>query len=207
MLGKDGRVFEKVWKSDQNHGRELMPAVFEVLEQASLLMQDVTQLAVALGPGGFSAVRVGISAVIGLAMPRELPVAGVPTHAIEAEQYFADASAASPVLSVIPAGRSELAWARFDSPSPQPAAIGLSGLPELVATLGEEARICGEAAELLAGKVPPEMIIGRQPPTRKPSSLIALAQRQFAEHGPTEPTLLRPIYARPPSITEPNRPV
>jgi tRNA A37 threonylcarbamoyladenosine modification protein TsaB len=147
---------------------------------------------------------VGISAVIGLAMPRDLPVAGVPTHAIEAERYLPKASPEAPVISVVPAGRGELAWARFESPSPEPADTGIAAAADFIASLAEGAQICGEAAELLVGKVPPEMIVGRQPPTRRPSSLISLAQRQFAEHGPTDPTRLRPIYARPPSITAPN---
>jgi tRNA threonylcarbamoyl adenosine modification protein YeaZ len=197
-------VLEKTWKSDQNHGRELMPAVIEILAEAGIEPQAVTHLAVALGPGGFSAVRVGISAVLGLSAPNDLPVAGIPTHSVEAERYLADASKSAPLFSVIPAGRQELSWAMFDGSSDGPAETGLCSLDQLVTAMPANARVCGEAAEALVGKVPPEMIAGSQPPTRKPASLIRLAASRFEAHGPTPPASLRPIYARPPSITKPN---
>ena len=197
-------MWERTWKSEQNHGRELMPAVMETLEEAGLKPQDIRRLAVALGPGGFSAVRVGISATLGLSAPADLPIAGVPTHTVEAERYLQEASADAPLFSLIPGGRREIAWARFDGASDRPAEIGLSSVEDLVALLPSEARICGEAAEALEGKIAPAAFAGSRPPTRKPASLLRLAVRQFESSGPTPPAELRPIYARPPSISKPN---
>lgn len=206
LLTADGDVSETTWRSDQNHGRELMPAIIALLEKRNLTPLDVTHLAVALGPGGFSAVRVGISTVIGLSFSRTLPVAGLPTHAIEAAPYREQAATGTPLYSLLPAGRREISWARFESGHDAATETGLSPVEEMSELLPSGALVCGEAAELVAGKLPPEKIAGRQPPTRLPSTLLELARQQFDAEGPTPHDELRPIYARPPSISTPNPP-
>ncbi len=201
-----GERTEMVWRSDQNHGCELMPAVVELASQAGIRPTDITHLAVALGPGGFSAVRVGISTVIGLALPNDLTVVGIPTHLIESFPYLERASASSPILSLLPAGRGELAWARYESETEE-SAIGLSTTNELVASLAPGALLCGEGTELLAGMVDPESILCGDPPTRSPISMLEIASRRIANNDSTPLSELRPIYARPPSITKPKKPV
>ena len=196
-----GERTEMIWRSDQNHGRELMPAIVELMSRAGLGPADITHLAVALGPGGFSAVRVGVSAVMGLAMPGDLPIVGVPTHAVEAMPHLSDASSESPVVSLIPAGRGELSWARFDSDSSDPVEIGLSSVEEFVATLPASTRVCGEGVELLRAHLSADRFLSGDAPTRSPATLLRLARRAFDDGDATPPEGLRPIYARPPSIT------
>jgi tRNA threonylcarbamoyladenosine biosynthesis protein TsaB len=203
---ESGERTEMVWRSDQNHGRELMPAIIELMSRSGLGPTDITHLAVALGPGGFSAVRVGISAVMGLALPRDLPIAGVPTHVIEAMPYLESTTSDSPVVSVIPAGRGELSWARFESDAGNISTIVLSSVDEFVATLSTDTRVCGEGAEALRGHVPGEQMLSGDAPTRSPISLLELAGRRFDTGRPTTPAELRPIYARPPSITMQRQP-
>ena len=68
-LAQDGQVISsRSWCSLANHTAELMPAVAEILDGQRLAAGDLTGIAVALGPGGFSALRVGISAAKGLAL-------------------------------------------------------------------------------------------------------------------------------------------
>ncbi|MDA1298399.1 MAG: tRNA (adenosine(37)-N6)-threonylcarbamoyltransferase complex dimerization subunit type 1 TsaB [Chloroflexi bacterium] len=198
-----GERTQIIWRSDQNHGRELMPAIVDLMSRAGLGPPDITHLAVALGPGGFSAVRVGISAVMGLALPRELPVAGIPTHLVEAMPYLEGVSHGSPVISLIPAGRDELSWARFESGSGEPAATGLIGFEEFAADIPAGARVCGEGASLLRDRIAPEQFLSGDAPTRSPASLIELARRRFDSDRPISQAELRPIYARPPSVTAP----
>ena len=199
---ESGERSEMIWRSDQNHGRELMPAIVELMSRANLRPPDITHLAVALGPGGFSAVRVGISAVIGLAMPRDLPVAGVPTHSVEVLPFLESASVETPVVSLIPAGRNEVAWARFDQPgSTSTAATGLAVPGKLSDLLPPGALFCGEAAETMAGLVEAERILIDRAPTRSPIALLELASASFDGGDSASATVLKPIYARSPSIT------
>jgi tRNA threonylcarbamoyladenosine biosynthesis protein TsaB len=57
----------------------LLPAIQTLLEAVRLALTDIDGIAVSLGPGSFTGLRVGLSAVKGLALAAERPVAGIPT--------------------------------------------------------------------------------------------------------------------------------
>ena len=197
---------ETTWHSQQNHGAELLPAAIALLEQARLGIQDVTHLAVALGPGGFSALRVGIATVKGLALPRGLPVAGIPTLDIDAAPHF-DADA--PLYALLPAGRGEVAWAHYGdaaSTARQQKQTGLAAPEDLLTRASPGALFCGEGAHLLAPHVPAGALLSGPPPTRRPAVLARLALDRFALGLADDPAALEPIYARAPSISTPRPP-
>ena len=108
-----GSVVCRSWRSEQNHGAELMPAIIAMLEESGRTPADITHLAVANGPGGFSALRVGIGVVFGLATPRDLPIAAISTHEIEVAPYVDRVGRSTALYSLLPAGRGEVAWARY----------------------------------------------------------------------------------------------
>src|SRR5512134_635259 len=99
-------VGEYAWRSSQRHTVELAPAVSELLARCSLTMEAVHALGVALGPGSFTSLRVGLSLVKGLALARHLPLVGIPTLDILAA---AQAPARLPLAVAIQAGRGRLA--------------------------------------------------------------------------------------------------
>jgi tRNA threonylcarbamoyl adenosine modification protein YeaZ len=203
--GDDGEIRTKSsWRSNQNHGRELMPAIVESLRELEMEPKDLTHVAVALGPGGFSAVRVGISAALGLVVSKQLPVLGIPTHEIEAHPYMAEVTETAPLYSLIPAGRNEISWSR-SAPSHK-ADIGVLAPENLVFQLESGAILCGEACDLMAGLVDPSRLRGGDSFTRDPDVILDIAVKKF-ELGVTTPyEELRPIYARPPSISKPKPP-
>jgi len=57
----------------------LLPALQTLLASQDLTAKDITAVAVALGPGSFTGIRVGIATAEGLAMPSHLPVFGIST--------------------------------------------------------------------------------------------------------------------------------
>jgi tRNA threonylcarbamoyl adenosine modification protein YeaZ len=61
----------------QKGDSELMPVIEETLEKAKLTYEHLTQLACAVGPGGFTSLRVGVTAVNTLAYALDLPTAGI----------------------------------------------------------------------------------------------------------------------------------
>ena len=83
-LSVDGVVTTESWYSRHNHGREVMPAVLRLLDAAAIKADDIDAVAVGLGPGGFSAVRVGIATANGLVAPRQTRQLGIPTHLTQA---------------------------------------------------------------------------------------------------------------------------
>src|SRR5574339_1116189 len=105
--GSQGQVIsEYAWRSSQRHTVELAPAIHELLKRCGLTMDDVQALGVALGPGSFTSLRVGLSLVKGLAFARGLPLIGIPTLDILA---VAQPSSRLPLVVAIQAGRSRLA--------------------------------------------------------------------------------------------------
>jgi tRNA threonylcarbamoyladenosine biosynthesis protein TsaB len=103
-------IGEYAWRSSQRHTVELAPAIFELLTRCGLMMDDVRALGVALGPGSFTSLRVGLSLVKGFALARNLPLIGIPTLDILAA---AQPLSKIPLLVAIQAGRGRLAAGRY----------------------------------------------------------------------------------------------
>ncbi len=61
------------------HSERLMPSIHNLLEGASLKIHDLEGIAVSLGPGSFTGLRIGVSTVKGLAYALKTPVVGVST--------------------------------------------------------------------------------------------------------------------------------
>jgi len=61
-LSQQGEAFaELTWRSDRNHSVELVPAIRELQTKSNTEMYQLEAIFIAQGPGGFSALRVGMS--------------------------------------------------------------------------------------------------------------------------------------------------
>lgn len=72
VVRADGEAFEFVPSIDEltgppGHARELLPRVAEVVERAGLDYADLDAIAVGVGPGSFTGLRVGVATARGLA--------------------------------------------------------------------------------------------------------------------------------------------
>ena len=85
--GKVSVLCEAVVNNRLTHSQTLMPMIGDMLKNASLSLADITHLAVAVGPGSFTGVRIGVSAVKGLAFANDLPCAAVSTLAGMARRW------------------------------------------------------------------------------------------------------------------------
>ena len=101
----DGLVAEEYWFSGRNHTVQLMPRLARMLKTAQLNTTDLTGLAVALGPGSFTGLRIGLAVAKGLALPQKLPVIGVPTLEITAKPLE---RSSLPVWAIARAGRGRI---------------------------------------------------------------------------------------------------
>jgi tRNA A37 threonylcarbamoyladenosine modification protein TsaB len=80
-------VSEHTWLAKQDHTRTLMPALQRLLADAGIDISALQAVAVALGPGSFNGLRVGLSTAKGLAVARSLPMVGASTLEILAAEY------------------------------------------------------------------------------------------------------------------------
>jgi tRNA threonylcarbamoyladenosine biosynthesis protein TsaB len=108
-------IGEYAWRSSQRHTVELAPAIAELLTRCGLTMEDVHALGVALGPGSFTSLRVGLALVKGLALSRHIPLVGIPTLDILAN---AQPVSKLPLAVAIQAGRGRFAFGWYKRSSP-----------------------------------------------------------------------------------------
>jgi len=79
-ITQDGKVLGSSFINVKlTHSQTLMPMVEQVLKNCMLTLSDIDYIAVAAGPGSFTGVRIGISAVKGIAAPLNIPCVAVST--------------------------------------------------------------------------------------------------------------------------------
>jgi tRNA threonylcarbamoyladenosine biosynthesis protein TsaB len=95
------------------HGEQLAPLIDQVLGEAGAIRQDVTAVAVGVGPGPYTGLRVGLvtARVLGLALG--IPVYGVCSLDVLAARAV-DEGIGEPFLATLDARRKELFWAAYD---------------------------------------------------------------------------------------------
>jgi tRNA threonylcarbamoyladenosine biosynthesis protein TsaB len=97
---------ESIWVSRARHTVELAPALAELLQRTGMKMDEIDALGVALGPGSFTSLRVGLAFIKGLALARNLPLIGIQTlDVVAASQPLTEL----PLTAVLPSGRGRLA--------------------------------------------------------------------------------------------------
>jgi tRNA threonylcarbamoyladenosine biosynthesis protein TsaB len=79
IIDDDEVVAEYALYREETLSAGLVPAIHDLLAVARLDLKEIDGIAVSLGPGSFTGLRVGLSAVKGLALAVERPVVGVPT--------------------------------------------------------------------------------------------------------------------------------
>lgn len=212
LLWDDNRpVYSHTWRSAYNHTAHLMPAVQHILQQAGITPRDLEGIAVALGPGGFSALRVGISAAKGLALPWNTPLVGISTLETEAYPYAGTGLSICPLLNI---GRRDMAWACFQTKDGRWQKVSdeeITPNADLSTTLPPNALICGEgtltAASLLQeSDIRFPHVIEYPGPSLRLWALARLASERLQRGHSDDANSLQPLYLRKPSITPPNPP-
>ncbi len=185
----------------RGHAERLMPMIEEVRQEAAVQFQEMEAVAVTLGPGTFTGVRVGLAAARALALVAEVPILGVSTLELLA-------SAAAPrerggIIAAIDARRGELYLQAFDSQgiSVTEAAVCPAASFTPPATLAQGI-IVGLGADILAPYLPEWQLDSniQQPDAR----ILALAAEGWAHRANRQPPA--PIYLRAPDARLPAQP-
>lgn len=79
ILGPEGLLSEYTSNCPGTHSVWLMPAIERIFKQAGRSPFDLDALAVSVGPGSFTGLRIGVSTVRALAQTLRIPVVGIPT--------------------------------------------------------------------------------------------------------------------------------
>ena len=196
--GSQGQVIsEYAWRSSQRHTVELATAVSELLKRCGLTMEQMRALGVALGPGSFTSLRVGLSLMKGLALARHLPLIGIPTLNILAA---AQAPSKLPLAAVLQAGRGRLAVSWYKSSkngwqSKSPARV--TTIDALMDEVQSPILLCGELTSEERQRLAQNPEIRLASPAgsvRRPAILAELAWRRWQKGEVDNEATLAPIY-------------
>jgi tRNA threonylcarbamoyl adenosine modification protein YeaZ len=101
------------WSAGQRQSHELLPRILALLQADGTALESLTALAIGIGPGSFTGLRVGMSVAKGLALALDIPIVGVASLPawLESEP---DAGAA-----LARAGAREAYMLRRDQPLPE----------------------------------------------------------------------------------------
>jgi tRNA threonylcarbamoyladenosine biosynthesis protein TsaB len=184
----------------RGHAEALMPLIARVMDEAAVEFKQLDRIAVTVGPGSFTGLRVGISAARGIALAAAKPAIGLTTLAGLAAPHIA-ADDDTLVVAAIDARHDHVYMQVFGPGGRSLLSPRIVSLREAVraATKGP-ARIVGSAAHLVAGSWPK----GVPPPTlvdQRAAPDIAWIARLGAAAtdagGPPKPLYLRAPDARP----------
>ncbi len=190
-------IAEYAWRSGHRHTTELAPAVADLLSRCALTMKDVNALGVAIGPGSFTSLRVGLAFVKGLALSRNIPLIGIPTLDILAR---AQPVAKLPLAVALQAGRGRFAlgWYKVSRKRWQAQSEArVVTLEALMAEVKSPALLGGEfTAEDRQVLLKNESIslISPMNSIRRPAMLAELAWARWQNNDVDEPASLAPIY-------------
>lgn len=197
------------WYSTQNHTRELLPAIENVLGRIGGGTSALQGVAVASGPGGFSALRVGMSVAKGLAMPTGLPVVTAGTLDCEAYPY---ASTKLPVCPLLDVGRGEVANAMFQQQESwrrlsEEKICSPDELSELSGDTSGPFVVCGEGVtgreKHLREALGERALIAGGSPAGRLWALAELGWRKLVSGETEDLVTLQPFYLRRPTIGRP----
>lgn len=202
---RDGSVLAEVMEAvGRGHTEKLLGAVESVLSRSSVGLSELEAIAVSIGPGRFSGLRVGLATAKGLAAASGLPV--MPIESLEAL-----AESARPyeglVCPMLDARRGEVYAALFRLGDGrermiEDVAVAPAGMIERVQTVagGEEVLFLGSgvaecADDLRASLGDRARFPDDELPTATPRAMAAIAE-ELGLPAPAEAATLEPVYLR-----------
>jgi tRNA threonylcarbamoyladenosine biosynthesis protein TsaB len=197
---------ECVWRSGLHHTQELAPSLADLLARVELKMEQIKAVGVALGPGSFTSLRVGLAFAKGLVLARHIPVMGVPTlDVVAASVPLADPSTGKiqprRLAAIVQAGRGRLAVGWYHAQENEWKADGpatVTTADELAEKIHKPVIVCGELTgddrQRLARKFKNVVLASPAQCVRRPAILAEIAWQKWQAGKVDTAASLAPIY-------------
>ncbi|MEW6503613.1 MAG: tRNA (adenosine(37)-N6)-threonylcarbamoyltransferase complex dimerization subunit type 1 TsaB [Chloroflexota bacterium] len=191
-------IGESIWRTQNHHTVEVAPALQDLMNRCGVHTEDLKAIGVALGPGSFTSLRIGLALAKGLALAAKIPLIGIPTFEI--------LTAAQPVQNLplvvaLQAGRGRLAVGRYQPKGSRwesQAEPVVMSVEELAQSIETPTLVCGElsAAERIVLARKRKLVVLASPAAslRRPSYLAELAWKRWRSNQVDDPIRLAPIY-------------
>jgi tRNA threonylcarbamoyladenosine biosynthesis protein TsaB len=189
------RVAEVTWIAGRDQTATLLGEIDRLFSLTHIGVAAVAAVAVAIGPGMFNGLRVGLSIAKGFVLGLDVPLIGVSTLDVAAHPF---AGLGLPSLAIVAAGRGRLVWAEYRDH--RQSVLPCNGTIEALAAHAERIAPCLVTGELTAEQ---ERAIGSQPGVtvppgsgrlRRASALAELGWLRFQNDDLDDAVELEPIY-------------
>ena len=194
---KDGAMLSwREQKMERGHAEALMPLVMAAMAEACIGFSDLGTIAVGVGPGSFTGIRIALAAARGVGLAASRPVVGIDSFSAVAAQVAPAERAGRALLVVIESKRAELFGQYFDENLVvlgEPLVLAPGGL--LLHRPGGPLLIAGDGAE----RLPPgsDIVLARHV-MRPDARAIARLAKEGRHVLPA-----RPLYLRAADVTLP----
>jgi tRNA threonylcarbamoyladenosine biosynthesis protein TsaB len=203
---RDGKVAARRFAAmARGQSEQLLPMIETVLGEAGLAIGALDLIAVTVGPGAFTGLRIGIAAARGLALASGVPALGITSFAAVAAQVPRAARAGRALVVALDSRRAELYLQAFDAdgvPLGDGALVAPADLADWVPS--GSLLLAGDAAPTLAAA-----LAGRHPEIAAGSGIADAADMArlaaVAWQPGLRPALPRPLYLRAPDTTAPRQ--
>ncbi|MDX1613363.1 MAG: tRNA (adenosine(37)-N6)-threonylcarbamoyltransferase complex dimerization subunit type 1 TsaB [Candidatus Promineifilaceae bacterium] len=202
----DGRqlLAEHGWRSLNNQTVELAPTVQQVLARAGLTPAELSAVSVAIGPGSYTGLRIGLGFAKGLSLANQTALVAVPTLDIVAAGV---SPFAGRLIAVVEAGRTRVCAGPYtwqDGAGWQSAGEAtITTWEELLQAEEEPVRFAGEVSPTAAKQI---RTAGKSfslaPPTacvRRAGHLAEIGWKRLRRGWTDDPAELAPLYLRDPA--------
>ncbi|MGZ6978208.1 MAG: tRNA (adenosine(37)-N6)-threonylcarbamoyltransferase complex dimerization subunit type 1 TsaB [Acidimicrobiia bacterium] len=202
-LGRDGCVLGDVsLDGGRRHAEQLVPAIKYLCGELDVDLQQLAFVAVGLGPGLFTGLRVGVTTARIMAQSLRIPMVGVPTLDLIA---YPLRHASRIVVPVVDARRDEVFFACY-----QPVPGGVQritdyevstpdGLAGELSARGEDALLAGDGALRFAaelGALDRVELAGPGAALPSAAALVELATARYEREEFSPPADVHPLYLR-----------
>jgi len=208
LYGQHELIGEQTWRADNSHSVQVLTHIGAMMAAAQLTPDQLTGVVVALGPGAFSGLRVGLATAKALAVTLGIPIVGIPTLEALAYQH---GSLTMPVRPLLDAGRGQFAtclyaivrnrWVQMEDPR-------LASVEDLCLGTQRRTLFCGEIPPDAAAEIRQRldgMVIIAPPAAavRRAGYLAELGWHRLRTGQTDDPATLQAIYLhRPPVGTQ-----
>lgn len=191
------------WVCANNHTVELPPAIQEILDRTGITASDLSGIAVSIGPGSYTGLRVGLAIAKGLAIANRTPLIGVSTLDIVAAAF---APAPEQLLVTAEAGRTRICAALYrwqERKGWQPASPPtIDTWQNLLSTLDKPTLFAGEitaeAAKLIRTTHKQFRVAPAAASVRRAGYLAEIGWQRLRKGKVDETSQLTPIYLKNP---------
>ncbi len=203
-LIRDHAVLSQRALSEKNvHSEKLLPMIDELLKEAAVHFQSVNAVAVSIGPGSFTGLRIGLSAAKGLAMAAKLPLMPVPTlDALAFEFYRKNSNTDVIVCPLIDAKRDEAFFSFYSIQNNIPfrrSEYEIASAQTIIEKAGQYSSVVfvGDGVRKIQALAAPQDSFQFRSDVRCSAVSVALlAEEKFFELKSEEYSMLEPLYLR-----------